>query len=91
VQHRLDSDEARRCGNGHFVAPTIARAELVKSRPPAPPAPSVTGPAPAPKVVRYRNMSAKAQRRHAVKAHNRRVRSKAIKQQMAGEYLNQGD
>jgi len=91
VQHRLDSDEARRCGNGHFVAPTIARAELVKSRPPAQPAPSVTGPAPAPKVVRYRNMSAKAQRRHAVKAHNRRVRSKAIKQQMAGEYLNQGD
>jgi hypothetical protein len=24
VQHRLDSDEARRCGSGHFVAPTIA-------------------------------------------------------------------
>lgn len=33
VQHRLDSDEARRCGNGHLVAPTIARAELVKPRP----------------------------------------------------------
>jgi hypothetical protein len=32
VQHRLDSDEAKRCGSGHFVAPTIARSELVKPR-----------------------------------------------------------
>jgi hypothetical protein len=32
VQHRLDSDEAKRCGEGHFVAPTIARSELVKPR-----------------------------------------------------------
>jgi hypothetical protein len=33
VQHRLDSDEAKRCANGNFVAPTIARAELTKPTP----------------------------------------------------------
>jgi Restriction endonuclease len=33
VQHRIDSDEAKRCPGGHFVAPTIARAELIKPRP----------------------------------------------------------
>jgi hypothetical protein len=32
VQHRLSSDEAQRCANGHFVAPTIARAELIRPR-----------------------------------------------------------
>jgi hypothetical protein len=48
VQHRLSSDEARRCGNGHSVAPTIARDDVVK--PPQPPGPggTMTGPAPRP-------------------------------------------
>src|SRR4051812_3873 len=32
VQQPLDNDEAKRCSSGHFVAPTIARAELVKRR-----------------------------------------------------------
>jgi Restriction endonuclease len=36
VQHRLGDDEARRCANGHFVPPSIARAAIVKPRPPAP-------------------------------------------------------
>ena len=37
VQHRLDreQDEARPCGNGHLVAPTIARAMLLPPRPTA--------------------------------------------------------
>jgi hypothetical protein len=35
VEHRLDreQDEARPCGKGHMVAPTIARAMLLPSRP----------------------------------------------------------
>ena len=35
VQHRLDreQDEARPCGNGHLVPPTIARAMLLPPRP----------------------------------------------------------
>jgi hypothetical protein len=36
VQHRLGDDEARRCANGHFVPPSIARAAIVKPRPPTP-------------------------------------------------------
>jgi hypothetical protein len=41
VQHRLDheQDEPRPCGNGHMVAPTIARAMLLPPRP----APTGTG------------------------------------------------
>ena len=37
VQHRLDreQDEARACGSGHMVAPTIARAMLLPPRPAA--------------------------------------------------------
>jgi Restriction endonuclease len=37
VQHRLDreQDEARPCGSGHMVAPTIARAMLLPPRPAA--------------------------------------------------------
>jgi hypothetical protein len=35
VQHRLGDDEARPCGNGHPVAPTIARAMIVPPRPAA--------------------------------------------------------
>jgi hypothetical protein len=76
VRHRLDSDEARRCANGHFVAPTIARAELIKPRPLQREHRSAA--APAPEIVRVRNMSAKARRRRAIKAHNQRVRGRAI-------------
>jgi len=35
VRHRLGDDEARPCGNGHAVAPTIARAMLIPPRPAA--------------------------------------------------------
>jgi hypothetical protein len=37
VQHRIDREqgEARPCGNGHLVAPTIARAMLLPPRPAA--------------------------------------------------------
>jgi Restriction endonuclease len=86
VQHRLDSDEAKRCGNGHFVAPTIARPDLIKPRLPAP-GQTVTGeptPAHAPKIVKYRNMTAKAQRRRAIKAHNHQMRARAIKPKQRG-------
>jgi hypothetical protein len=83
VQQRLDSDEAKRCGNGHFVAPTIARAELVKPRRQPGPGRAVTGPAPAyrPKIVKFRNNSPKAKIKRAIKAQNYQVRARAIKQQ----------
>jgi Restriction endonuclease len=36
VQHRLGNDEALPCAKGHPVAPSIARASIVKPRPPTP-------------------------------------------------------
>jgi hypothetical protein len=72
VQHPLDNHEAKRCSNGHFVAPTIARAELVKPRPAA----SVNtdiGPKPA-----QRPLS-----RREIKAHNYRYRARTMKQSRA--------
>jgi hypothetical protein len=50
VEHNLDHGKSLPCINGHLVAPTIARAALVRQRRPAPP------------VVRsqYRDMSPKA-------------------------------
>lgn len=86
VQHRLDSDEAKRCGNGHFVAPPIARPDLIKPRLPAP-GQTVTGeatPAHAPKIIKYRNMSAKAQRRRKIRAHDHQMRARAIKPKQRG-------
>jgi hypothetical protein len=85
VEHRLASDEARRCANGHFVAPTIAKAELVKPRRPPQPGQPVTSPALAhkPKIIKVRNMSPKAQRRRAIRAHNHKAR--AIKQQQTAQ------
>jgi hypothetical protein len=83
VQHRLSNDEALRCGNGHFVAPTIARDDLVKPRLPQPP-PATHGkaaPAHNPKIIKFRNMSAKAQRRRAITTRNLQARARAIKQQ----------
>lgn len=75
VEHRLDreQDEARPCGNGHMVAPTIARAMLL---PPRPPAPGNAGAAakPAPRPLTRRE----------IRAHNHRVRARAIKQQRTG-------
>ena len=70
VEHNLDHGTSLPCTNGHLVAPTIARAALVRERRPAPPA------------VRsqYRDMSPKAQRRRQIRAHNHKVRARAIKQ-----------
>jgi len=76
VQHRIDRKETLPCENGHPVAPPISRADLIKPTPKPAPSQTVTGqPAPAssPAIIRYRNMSAKAQRRRAIKAHNRRA------------------
>jgi len=75
VQHQLGDDRARPCGSGHFVAPTIARAELVKLRQSGQPAAAALTPASTPKIVKWRNMSAKAQRRRAIRAHNHRAQT----------------
>ena len=83
VQHRLDSDAAKRCGNGHFVAPTIARPDLIKPRQPAPDRPKTGQPTPAstPTIIKYRNTSAKAQRRRQIRAHNRRAWTGGLQRQ----------
>jgi hypothetical protein len=96
VQHRLDKDEPLPCPNGHVVAPTQSRAKFVpyRSPSPAPEAPALnptlaytlhpSGPHPAgtmPPIIKPRIMTAKAQRRRAIKAHNRRLRARAIKEQ----------
>jgi hypothetical protein len=72
VQHPLANDEAKPCGNGHFVAPTIARAELVKPRPAAS-AKTDTGPKPAPRPLSRRE----------IKAHNYKYRARMMKQSRA--------
>jgi hypothetical protein len=78
VRHQLDKDEALPCHNGHLVAPSIARAELVPFRPePSAQPAAASQPKPA-HVIRLRNMSAKAQRRRAIKAHNNRLRTRAL-------------
>jgi Restriction endonuclease len=60
VQHRLDreQDEARPCGNGHLVAPTIARAQLIPPRPAANGPAGSTSPAPAPRPLSRREIRA---------------------------------
>jgi Restriction endonuclease len=68
VQHRLDGDEAKRCGSGHFVAPTIARAELVKPRPTGPGG-ATTDPSPA-----LRPLS-----RREIRAHNYKYEARMMK------------
>ena len=103
VQHRLDKDEPLPCPNGHFVPPSQSRAKLIPYRPPTPTAqPPAPNPAPAyalhpagphptgtrPPVIKPRIMTPKAQRRRAIKAHNRKLQARAIKQQQpASEYL----
>jgi hypothetical protein len=60
VQHRLDreQDEARPCGNGHLVAPTIARAQLIPPRPAANGQAGSVTPAPAPRPLSRREIRA---------------------------------
>ena len=58
VQHKLSSDEAKRCGNGHFVAPTIAHADVVKPRQPPGSGGKTTGPSPAPRPLSRREIRA---------------------------------
>lgn len=73
VEHRHDSGKPKPCANGHSVAPYDC---APRAATPAATGQTVAGePAPAssPNVIRYRNMSAKAQRRRAIKAHNRRA------------------
>jgi hypothetical protein len=90
VQHQLSKDEPLPCPNGHAVAPTLSRALFVPYRlpPPAPGAPA-PNPSPAyalhpagtvPPIIKPRIMTPKAQRRRAIKAHNRRLRAHAIKE-----------
>jgi hypothetical protein len=72
VQHSLDKGEALPCSNGHPVASTISRAAIERLSQPAPPSATPTH--------SWRNMSPKAQRRRAIKAHNHRVHARAISQ-----------
>jgi restriction endonuclease len=78
IQHRLDQARALPCGNGHLVAPTIARAALVPRRQPPPPAAVTAKPAYAPK---WRNNSPKAKIKRQMRAHNHEVRARALRQQ----------
>jgi hypothetical protein len=73
VQHRLDreQDEARPCGNGHLVPPTIARGMLLPPRPP-PPSNSAPG-SPAPALV-LRQYSRREVRAHNAKYEGRMMR-----------------
>jgi hypothetical protein len=66
VQHRLSSNEAQRCGNGHFVAPTIARDDVVKPSQPRPGG-NTAGPAPRP-------LS-----RREIRAHNARYEARMMR------------
>jgi hypothetical protein len=66
VQHRLASDQAKRCANGHFVAPTIACADVVKPRQQPAPGQNVT--------PEYRPLS-----RHEIRAHNYRYAARMRK------------
>jgi Restriction endonuclease len=76
VQHRLDreQDEARPCGNGHLVAPTISRAMLLPPRPAATgSADSKTKPAPP------RPLS-----RREIRAHNYKYEARLMKKPRGG-------
>lgn len=60
VEHRLDreQDQARPCGNGHLVAPTIARAMLLPPRPPAAGNGAASSPTPVPRPLSRREIRA---------------------------------
>ena len=81
MQHRLDREQALPCGNGHPVAPTIARAAVVKPRQQQPAA-ADHQPQRVPR-AKWRNMSPKAQRRRRIRAHNYQMRARAPRQQPA--------
>ena len=83
VRHRLDQTDALPCANGHLVAPTIARATLLPRRE-KPAAEHAASRQPGAK-PRPRNMSAKAQRRRAIKAHNHQLRARAVRTQHGAE------
>ena len=75
VQHRLDreQDEARPCGNGHAVAPTIARAMLIPPRPAAH-GKDNTAPEPAPRPYSRRE----------IRAHNYKYEARMMKKPRGG-------
>jgi hypothetical protein len=74
VQHRLDreQDEARPCGSGHMVAPTIARAMLLPPRPAATGTGSTKEPTPRP------------YSRREIRAHNYKYEARMMKKPRAG-------
>ena len=74
VQHRLDreQDEARPCGSGHMVAPTIARAMLLPPRPAAPRSGSTKEPPPRP------------HSRREIRAHNYKYEARMMKKPRSG-------
>jgi hypothetical protein len=69
VEHRIDrdQDEARPCGNGHPVAPTIARAMLLPPRPAAIGSGSTKDPSPRP------------YSRREIRAHNAKYEARMMK------------
>ena len=73
VQHRLDKGEIVLCGNGHKVAPTIARASLIVPRK-APASPSDQTPKPAPRPYSRRE----------IRAHNAKYEARMMRQQREG-------
>jgi hypothetical protein len=73
VQHRHDSGKPKPCANGHSVAPYDCAPRASRATPTGTGQTGQPAPASSPNVIRYRNMSAKAQRRRAIKAHNRRA------------------
>ena len=88
VQHRLDRGEALPCGNGHPVAPTIARAAVVKPRRQQQPAAADHQPPQHGPRAKWRNMSPKAQRRRHIRAHNYQMRAGARALTTASRPLN---
>jgi hypothetical protein len=74
VQHRLDreQDEARPCGSGHMVAPTIARAMILPPRLAATGTGSTKEPAPRP------------YSRREIRAHNHKYEARMMKKPRSG-------
>ena len=70
VQHKLDNNEAKRCTNGHFVAPTIARLEIVKPRQQPEPGHNAT--------PQYRPLS-----RREIRAHNAKYEARMMRKPRA--------
>jgi Restriction endonuclease len=73
VQHSLDSSAPKRCINGHAVPQPMARGDFEKP-PKSSGQPAIAALTIAPAIIRYRDMSPKAQRRRAIKAHNYMLR-----------------